>query len=46
MAHQIELNLNEIYKALCPKCQQKVRDLVKDKLTDQAIKETLEGKEK
>lgn len=42
---QVNLSLKEIYHKLCPECQEKLRDLVKDKLTDLAIKEELEGKE-
>lgn len=44
--HRINLNLKKIYEKLCPKCQEKVRDLIKEKLTDQAIKDSLEGAEK
>ena len=46
MSPQVNLSLKEIYQKLCPECQEKVRDMVKDKLTDQAIKEELEGKGK
>ena len=42
--HQINLNLKEIYQQLCPECQQKLLNLIKDKLADQAIKDALEGK--
>ncbi|MBA7571008.1 hypothetical protein ES708_12764 [subsurface metagenome] len=40
---RVNLSLKEIYAKLCPSCQGKVRDLVKDKLTDQAIEQSLEG---
>ena len=43
---QVNLSLKEIYEKLCPTCQEKVRDLVKDKLTDQVVKDALEGKKK
>lgn len=43
---QVNLSLKEIYEKLCPECQEKVRNLVKDKLTDQAIEQALEGKDK
>lgn len=47
MANQkISLSLKKIYEKLCPKCQEKVRDLIKEELTDQAIKDALEGAEK
>jgi len=42
MAQQINVSLNEIYKQLCPKCQKKVRDLIKDKLADDVVKRALE----
>jgi hypothetical protein len=41
---KINLSLNEIYKVLCPKCQKKLKDLVKDKLSDQMVEEALAGK--
>jgi len=42
---QVNLSLKEIYQKLCPKCQKKLRDMVKEKLTDQAVKDALESKE-
>lgn len=42
MAIQINLQLAEIYKVVCPKCQKKIRDLVKDKMADDMIKSALE----
>jgi len=42
MSQQINISLNEIYKQLCPKCQKKLRDLVKDKLADDMVKKALE----
>jgi len=41
---QVNLSLKEIYGKLCPKCQKKLRDLVKDKLADQVVKDALEEK--
>jgi hypothetical protein len=41
---QVNLSLSDIYKALCPKCQEKIVNLVKEKMTDQAIRQSLEGK--
>ena len=41
---QVNLSGNEIFNLLCDKCQEKVVAMVKDKLTDQAIRESLEGK--
>ena len=42
---QVNLSLKEIYSKLCPKCQEKLRDMVKEKLADQVVKQTLEGKD-
>ena len=39
---QVNLSLKEIYGKLCPKCQKKIRDLVKEKLADQVVKQALE----
>ncbi len=43
---ELKLSLKEIYKKLCPECQEKLRDLVKEKMADQAIKQALEEGEK
>lgn len=43
---QVNVSLKEIYSKLCPKCQEKVVDLVKDKVAEQAVKEALEGDKK
>ena len=32
---QVNLSLKEIYQKLCPECQKKVRDLVKEKVSDE-----------
>ena len=41
---QVDLSLKEIYERACPKCKEMIIALVKDKLTDQTIRDTLEGK--
>lgn len=41
---QVNLSLSDIYKALCPECQEKVVELVKERMTFQAIRQSLEGK--
>ena len=46
MASQISLSIKEIYGKLCPKCQAKLRGLLKDKIADQAVKDALEEKPK
>ena len=40
----IDVSMQEIYSKLCPACQEKMRALVKDKLSDAIVKEALEGK--
>ena len=40
---RVNLSIKEIYAKLCPKCQAKLRDLLKDKIADQAVKDALEG---
>lgn len=42
---QVSLSLQEIYARLCPKCKKVVKQMVKEKMTDQAIEDSLEGKE-
>lgn len=37
----LNLSLKEIHKVLCPECQKKVRNLVKEKITDQMLEQTL-----
>jgi hypothetical protein len=39
---KVNLSLNEIYKVLCPKCREKLKDLVKGKLADQLVEQALE----
>ena len=41
---QVNLSLKEIYKVLCPKCQDEIVKLVHEKLTKDGIKRELEGK--
>jgi len=43
MANQINLSIKEIYGKLCPECQAKLRELLKEKIADQTVKEALEG---
>lgn len=42
---QISLSLKQIYKVLCPKCQKKLRDMIKDRLADQLVEQALQDKE-
>ena len=46
MPNRINLSIKEIYATLCPECQTKLRDLLKEKIADQTVKDALEeGKE-
>ena len=42
MSLQVNLSLKEIYEKLCPKCKEKLRELVKEKLADDVVKQALE----
>jgi len=39
----VQVSLKEIYVRLCKKCQKKVRELVKEKLTDQLVEQSILG---
>lgn len=41
---QVNLSLNKIFQMLCPGCKEKVIAIVKEAMTDQAIRDSLEGK--
>ena len=41
---QISLNVKEIYDRLCPKCKKKLKQLIKEKITDQLVEGVLEGR--
>ena len=43
---KLQFSLKEIHQVLCPACQKKVRDLVKEKWADQMVKQALEGGKK
>ena len=40
----LNVTMQEVYSQLCEECKKKVEALVKDKLTDEIIKKTLEGR--
>lgn len=46
MEKPIPIDIKEVYKLMCPECRQKLKDLVKEKLTDRMVESTLEEKEK
>ena len=41
---QVTLSLKEIYEQLCLDCKKALRDLLKEKIADQAVKDALEEK--
>lgn len=46
MDQRIDLSIKEIYKLMCPECRQKLKELVKQKMTDRMVESALEEKEK
>jgi len=40
---RVNVSLKEVYERLCPKCKEKVRQLIKEKITDELVSKTLEG---
>jgi len=41
---KVQLSLKEIYDKVCPKCKRKIRELIKEKITDDMVNQVL-GKE-
>jgi hypothetical protein len=39
----ISLSVKEIYERLCPKCKKALKELIRDKLTDQMVEQMLAG---
>jgi len=37
----INLTLKEIYDRLCPKCKKRLRELIKEKITDNMVNQVL-----
>jgi uncharacterized protein with PIN domain len=37
----VQLSVKEIYDKMCPKCKAKIRELIKEKVTDQMVSEVL-----
>ena len=37
----VQLEIPEIYEQLCPKCKQKLRRLVKEKISDEMVNQLL-----
>ena len=39
----IQISIREIYKILCKKCKRKLRELIKEKITDQMVEKIVGG---
>jgi len=39
---KVQVSLKEIYKLVCPKCRRKIRNLIREKITDQMVNQVLE----
>jgi len=37
----VQLSVKEIYDVVCPKCKKKIRQLIKEKITDQMISQVI-----
>ena len=37
----INLTVKEIYERLCPKCKKRLRELIKEKITDKMVNQVL-----
>ena len=42
---QVSLTVKEIYDRLCPKCKRRLRELIKEKITDDMVNQVLGEKE-
>jgi len=43
MSRPISFTLREVYEYLCKKCRNKIRELVKERITDQLIEQAIFG---
>ena len=37
----VQLSVKEIYDKMCPKCKAKIREIVKEKITDQMVSQVI-----
>ena len=37
----IQLTIKEIYERMCPKCKKRLRELIKEKITDNMVNQVL-----
>ena len=42
---KINLSVKEIYERLCPKCKKRLRELIKEKITDNMVNQILTGEQ-
>jgi len=40
---EVQVSLREIYRAVCPKCKKKIRELIREKITEDMVNRVLEG---
>ena len=38
---QVQLSVKEIYDKVCPKCQKIIKELIKEKVTDQMVEQVI-----
>lgn len=38
---QVQLSVKEIYEQLCPKCKAKLKELIRQKVTDQLVESVI-----
>ena len=39
----VQLGIQEVYDCICPKCQKRIKDLVRDKISDQMVDQVIKG---
>jgi len=40
---KVQVSLKDIYKRVCPKCKKKIRELIREKITEDMVNRVLEG---
>jgi len=40
---KVQVSLKEIYNRVCSKCKKRIRELIKEKITDRMVDQVLEG---
>lgn len=39
----VQLSIQEVYDCTCPMCQKRIKDLVRDKISDQMVDQVIKG---